>query len=215
MSTIISELLEYIHKYYSIGIPGLLNYQGQSALESILEKKINSLDSEEQTPWFALIKSLREVFEGYELQDCGFLQFPNYVCYIVMDNQRSENVNMKTRLVCALSLLCDYYTIFFEDIYTMERYELVYPSEAPGLAVVSFEGHPAFKTHSKEITELKSLIATKFPGYSYLHHKPLFKTPIAAGIPHGEGPSEVPVSYSIYRYLFNSYSYFVPFEVLD
>lgn len=215
MTTNISELLGYIHKYYSIGIPGLYNYPGQSALRSILEKKINSLDCEEQTPWFALIESLREIFEGYDLQDCGFLQFPNYLCCIVMDDQRSENVNMKTRLVFALSLLCDYYTIFFEDIYTTTSYQVPDLTHAPRLAVVSFETHPGFKTYSKQITELKSLTSRMFSSHSYLHHKPLFKIPIAAGIPHGEGPSEVPVSYSIYRYLFNSYPYFEPLEVLD
>lgn len=215
MTTIIPELLEYIHKYYSIGIPGLYNYPGQSALRSILENKINSLDSQEQTPWSALVTSLRELFQGDELQDLDYLQFPNYLCYIHVGSQEAGNVIVKTKLVLALSLLCDYYTIFFEDIYTTTSYQVPDPTHAPGLAVVSFESHPGFKTHSKEITELKSLIATKFPGYSYLHHKPLFKTPIAAGIPHGEGPSEVPVSYSIYRYLFNSYPYFVPLEVLD
>lgn len=204
---ILSFLLKGAHAHYAIGSPGLdIDYPGHQKLKTILENKINALINKDQTPWSDLVNAIAPDFSENQIYDLAPRQFPSYLLEIVLSSRTIDGIELVSKLVLNVSLLCDCYTIFIEDRYLFKKYlhsKLVATYVVPRYAVVSHMDHDAYEQYADQINVLKRGVSTFFPHHRFVEHYILFNHTIQGGVPYAipvESPNQI---YPIYSYLFD------------
>ncbi len=197
------QLLEKIHFYYPIGMASMeTSYRGYDFYKELLEKKINGLINNTDTPWTSFIKLLDE-YEGLNILDCGFQQFPSYTVKLEMKKTTGEAFDYQRSLVVNISLLTEHFTLFFEDHY-------LYKNFTDGFRNPTFK--IAFSKSTIEESQLADLIkrvcedlAKLFPAHKFIYHKTLFLYKIKDGHLYtiGETPSDT--NLFLYHYLFDGF----------
>lgn len=117
-----NKLLEIIHSYYPIGSEQLEhNYSGYPRYKKILTNKINDIIEAKETKWVSFVNSMKPVYEA-DFFDMNYHQFPSHIARVNIINESNSKFDFQQTLVINISLLCNYYTVFFEDLFIFKNY---------------------------------------------------------------------------------------------
>lgn len=198
---IISDLLQYIHKYYPIGMPHLYDRPRDLERDRIVATKISEIIDGVKTPWTSLTMDLIE--NGLNISNMSHRQFPSYYLKIEKRPQRAiEHISYSRNLILIVSLLCPYYTAFYEDEYRFNniRTEII-------------DGGPTFRIFFRELlpelsfddpgsfTILKNLTEKHFQKHTFISHGILFGHHITGGVVELEALAGVG-PFPVFSYLF-------------
>lgn len=199
----ISSLIKAIHQFYPIGTPNLgFEYPGYSDYKLILTDKIMSITENKKTQWTGFIKSLEKEYNPSTIIDMNYLQFPCHLARIELKKESNDEYDFEQSIVINISLLCKYYTIFFEEGYKFKNYtnQIIKPSVSM-LFSNKMNGEDYFQ---KKMLTLKEKLEPFFSDYQNISHRPLFQYKIIGGFPYSEGESEQE-TYYLYHFLFDSF----------
>jgi hypothetical protein len=210
---IIYNLLEKIHEFYPVGMKSLIGYPGENRINEIIEKKINSMITGEQTMISTLLESIKLSAGDYEIMDYSSGQFPSYSIGVFYEEDNSGDLNRRTLLMFTISLLCNYYTYYIHDYFrvsgqtAISQRRKVYPIDS-----VSLENHLSFVYMKPIIERISTDIQRVFPDYRYVNHFQLFNNYITGAVPFGKTVEDSTTSsHSIYHFLFDSFFSEKPF----
>lgn len=182
------KLIEMISGYYPT--TGMENNQ----IKEIVSNKINHLDGPSS------FKSLCKDLESIEdVEDVSYLQFPNLKLYLQHIEDISTYRVYKNFAVC-ISLLCPYYTFFYEYDFRIKSKTGFLPISKIGFLD---DDKLAIVRRQIDIQNVDSLIKSRFPHHSYVNHYLLLANSVDFGPTFGE-PIKGNGRNSIFRYLFDS-----------
>jgi len=200
----IQDLLKAIHSFYPVGINNIMaKYEGLAAFRTILSNKINSVMEGESTSWSNLVYELGKIFSDRPIMDQSYNQFPSYLLSITFFEKDDGEIKLERRLLVNVSLLCSYYTIFFETrINVKSNNGGLLPGFAPGVFSLYSTNDPA----QNRIDAIKMLVEAHFKGYQFAYHKTLFDYCIeGCGTYSNWQEYEAGQKYPVYSYLFDSH----------
>lgn len=211
---VIIELLKNTQKYYPIGMPFLYEeYDGYKMFKEKLEKKVNQILAKENTSWVRLVENVRQKFSLKPIFDYSYLQFPSYIMNLELKKNDSKEIEYTKSLVLNISLLVNYYTLFFEDIVKVKK----------GIDEKGLQNSPYFrivyfnKCIDKDCFEIayiiKKISEEVFEEYKFIQHDLLLNNKVQGGNIYGDMRNEEFKEYSLYEYLFSNDSY--PNIILD
>jgi hypothetical protein len=216
MSEIFWELLDRIQVFY----PSLKDADVESKISkrnAFTEEKINNLIAKVNSPWTPLELEVKNHWQN--VMNMDFMQFPNYFLYINLDNiyQAPHIVKRERRLVLCVSLLCRYYTVFYEEDYIFTQMVVSMggsEEKMPPIYRIYFQDlirdpSGSLKTDFKK---LQSICEKHFPDHTFVDHRWImtYKVP---DMLTDTGDPELPER-SIYSYLFDNLTTFVPFVLI-
>lgn len=195
-SNIQRKLLQVIHENYPVGSPWIKNWN--DTLQKVVEDKIDD-KSESVISWNTLINKLRD--KGLSIQNLSHLQFPNLML-IVGHSETFQNVTIYKNLAVCLSLLCPFYTYYYEYKHKVRIGEGLLPFN-------NFVFHSQKNFESLKIfvplKDIESTLNYHFPGHSFISHYSLMMNKISSGFPYGVSSiNNDNLEYSFYQFLFNS-----------
>lgn len=187
--TIYKKLLAAIQKYYPIDDLGKNNYR---EAEDLVLLKIEQIDF--VTEWSKVVDELEKDFD---VMNMDFLQFPNLKLYLE-EIQIISHYKVRSNFTLCLSLLCPFYTYFFEYDIQVKTNTGFYP-----LTKIGFLTEEKFRMIKRDIplNKIQSIVKSQFPDYNYVDHYPLMTNMIKSGMPYGAGSEES--EYSLYQFLFD------------
>ena len=203
-NSIWEELNNVVDKYYvrsavSAGIQRIVSEDRNL----IMNEKLKSLVQHVQNDWAATIEDIKENF-NFNILDVAYMPFPAYKVQIeVEDHKLKDGVTKKRYLIATVSLLCNYYTVYFLDRYSITDIDNS-PDSLPVNFSVSFSKvvNPYFKEAAELFSTLSKIVEKHFPNYHFLPHGMLM-TQIVDGkcelptVP-GDGP------HPVFLYLFDA-----------
>lgn len=201
----ISNLLESVHKFYPVGMKALEGYPGEKVIKDIVERKVNALINEEQTPWSALLSSTLPLTMNFEVLDFSANQFPSYVGSVIFENINEADFNRRTSLVFSISLLTDHYTYFIHDHYRINsQTEFKGRRKVYQINSAALTSHLSFEKIKSLIGDIEKKISEFFPGYRYINHEQLFNSEVTGAVPYGHLKDyTTPYQFKIYHFLFD------------
>lgn len=209
------ELLKAVQKFYSIGLPyDNYRYGGYEKLRRILEDKIIGLKNFKVTPWTHLMRDVEYEIEQAQILDLAGEQFPNFISRIELGNEEFRGLVQSKALYINISLLIDYYTVFYESTTRFKLYSDEGRFSNPRKVILYGEGN-ARKEELELLHRLKEIAQVHFPEYRFIAHHDLFHQKITGGLPHGEDAEAMKSQYSFYRFLFGFTSFEDVTEVVD
>ncbi len=139
---------------------------------TIVAGKINAIIAKEPTVWSQLIAAVENTY-AFPVKDISYLQTPNYKLEIILNKwQYAEHISCTRSLTLLVSLLCPYYTLYFEDNYTISNVKRDSSSRDVPLKVVFSQIMPdLFENAGGYIYDLKNIVGKYFPQYICLFHK--------------------------------------------
>jgi len=175
-----SALIKAVHQFYPVGfnMPNI-QYEGFSQLQEILTIKNNNV-SQNTIPenLKKLEERLRSHFGLLPIYIEYYKQFPSYSIVIELFNRQHEGVQHIQRLAIKVSLLINYYTIYYEDY--IKYNGLMYELGPVNTTVASFQLQNE-KTELKNINAVEHYLQECFPEYFYVKHDLLFNLKIHHG----------------------------------
>lgn len=172
---ILFELLETIHKYYPVGMPQMFSvYPGYKAMQRITEEKISLVQKNKDYEWTSLVKELEAQFSRYKILNLSYFQFPSYSVKIEIESRDIGDCAMVSYVVLNMSLLCNYYTVFGEDIYKLENYKSNNSSGEPIIFRTVYNKQTDKKLVLESIELIKTAFENRFKHYKFAEHNILF-----------------------------------------
>lgn len=207
----IAKLLERIHYYYPIGYK-LINkdYVGYIQYQEILSKKINDIIANKQTNWTSFIELMKNNWEEKVL-DMNYYQFPSHIVKLKLKHEICESVERQLSVIANVSLLCNYYTVFFEDHYIFNSHskKIVKPYHT-----ILFKNDCDVDS-LKTFNEMQENIQFFFPTHEFIHHQSLFNYKINGGEPYTESDEFNSKSFCIYNFLFDGFFKIESTDILE
>lgn len=195
----VNELTAIVNRFY----PENPELPGSLERNEIITLKLQELTSGVNNQWTKLVKSIEEA-QKLPVRNWAFLQFPNYKLTVEFgETTYPDHITSTRALVLIISLLGPYYTVYFEDIYTISNVISDTNRRPAQFKIVFTEVTPElFPTASEYLATLKKMTTDYFPDYQYLHHKFLMRRKV-------EGlyqlPSEIDNGpHTFFKYLFNN-----------
>ena len=211
--SIVFELLEHIHKYYPIGLPQIAHeHKGYADIKNRIAVKVNEIIENKKTRWTTLIEDIKKAYPYLQVSDFGHLQFPNYLVSIEVEKNETKQITYTKSLVLCISLLVDYYTVYFEDLVRIKDKEEGYDHAGSlNYDVVYFNSCKERDCFEKGYL-LKKLAGQAFSTKKFVDHKILYDYKILGGAKYGDEYNSLNES-TIFQFLFNNDE--LPSEILD
>ncbi|QJB38771.1 hypothetical protein HF324_13210 [Chitinophaga oryzae] len=210
------ELLHYVHKYYPIGMPSVYNHPRiKLERDLIVEKKISDIINDVRTPWMELINDLKR--KELEIFDMAYTQFPSFMLKIKIQEIGNpfENISFSRHLILIVSLLCPFYTIFFENEYTVNNVKTEVRQIGPKFRIFYQKLLPEFSFGQEELFSfIQQTTNSHFGSHTFLHHRIPFSHIISENELQLEG-ALVPGPYPIFSYLFDDSINYKNLEILS
>jgi hypothetical protein len=111
--TIPQDLLECLYHFFPVGLPNLPNYAGVNEIRKIVNKKIDEDCNNERSDINELFSDLMLQIPGLKWENISYRQYPNYIINSLLKDELANGINHTCNLQITISLLCNYYTIFF------------------------------------------------------------------------------------------------------
>lgn len=218
----IIRLLQDIHLYYPVGIPHLQeDYPGFQKINGIVESKINSLQKKGVIkPWNTLIRELEQSIEFSYLEDQAYYQFPNLICQFDLGNSMCQEVKMGTKLVLALSLLTEHYTIFYQyELFARKFFKETETNlreweidRACPKKFVLYGEENCMDKEKDNLELIKNSMSSFYPSYHFVPHWMLLNYEVKGVIPFGGDREVAEEAYPIFDLLFHHGNYFSLFS---
>lgn len=205
MNQIIIDLLKKAHYYYPIGMPHIFNeYNGYYKLKEILKAKIDNISAQKNTKWSILVEDVKKHFPTYKVFDYGYLQFPNYILVIELCIHENNRIVITKSIILNISLLVNYYTIFFEDLIKLKGDA----DNSNGIKDTHFQMIYFNSCIEEECLEnanqLKKIVAQFFNEHSFLEHRQLFENKVLGSKSYGNEFSSTNEASCLYELLFSN-----------
>ncbi|SIN77700.1 hypothetical protein [Chitinophaga niabensis] len=205
---IIQELLDRVHFFYSTIQERDFEVKAGKR-NAITATKINSLIGKVDSPLRPLELEAKQHWKN--VMSCDYMQFPNYYLGINLDNidQAPHIVERQRRLVLCVSLLCRYYTLFYEEDYMFTQM-LTYEDMTPPIYRIYFQdlaNDPSGRL-KEDFKKLQSICEKHFPDYTFVDHRWIMTIKVP-DMQTDTGELQVPER-SIYSYLFDNVTMKVP-----
>jgi hypothetical protein len=209
----INRLSKIIYNYYPIGFPYLnLSYVGFREYENILKGRISALQNNEDSPWKKLLSVFQEKYGGKAIEQYS-IQFPSYSIQIELHSEASNNFTFSRKIVVIASLLCKYYTVFFEDFYNFNHNE-TYKGVPPFYRIL-FSKEKGLNNATEVFTKTVALVKNNISEYDYISHKLLFDYKVFGGYPYTENQESALPSYPIFSFLFDGFFQLDNLEIIE
>lgn len=203
---ITNTLLTKIHNYYPIGRPEMYQqYAGFQELKNIMTQKIAEMENNE-SKWNQFIKTVRNKFPLCRVEDL-YYPFPSFCLNIHIGEKTFETIKTQTSVQVVVSLLADYYTIYFGEHSTYTAYL----QSNPMFGILAFDSYSMNSQDKDLIDHIQEAMPLFFPNHKYLSHFFLMKNGIIGGNPLSDIDNfsiQREVSYFEYLFNFNSYGNF-------
>ncbi|WP_293305060.1 hypothetical protein [Pedobacter sp. UBA5917] len=210
------DLVKAVYQYYPIGT-GDVNeaFPGYGRLTAIVKDKIEKLISNTLSEACSKLNSdILNSFRNLTVLNSYHHQFPNYAMDIRFPKIEYPEVDLNYKLSLRISLLTNYYTIFFEEVILHKNLKVGSNQSLPmSLTVSSSIAH--ITDAENMVQKLKTIVETNFPDYKFVNHQLLFSRKIQGGYPHGADGNPFNKEYSLYDFLFdNEYEVFGDLNVV-
>jgi hypothetical protein len=213
---ILNDLIEAIHKYYPItqGVPNE-EYEGYRILQKIIDTKIDGFTSGKlPDDCYALITQIAECFNNCPVNVHWYTNFPSYSISVELANETMDHIKRTSSLNVKISLLTNYYTIFFEEMNVFNGFKERHDKNKPVLFRILSSKNLNVDTEKTFIAKVQNIITPLFPGYKYVNHDFLFKKKLPKGIPIGF-LDPIPNYYPIYAFLFDNWANLLTTVIID
>ena len=207
----IYDLVKAVHKYYPIGLNEPNDfYAGYQQLKGILAEKINKLMANSlPAECLRLEEDTQSLFKNYPVLNSYHRQFPNYALDIKLPDKKYPEIQLSYHLKIRISLLTNYYTLFFEEVALHKNIMRSLISLNPMVSYAVSSTLVGIDGSQKMIENMKNVIQTHFPNHQFVNHNLLMLRKMHGGYPHGTDPNPYNNENSFYNFLFdNEYSTF-------
>lgn len=198
-----NELLQNVYKHYPIGAYRYREtYPGYKEMKEMVERKINADANDPKASCNLFYLDLKTTYPDVEVMNFNHYMFPNYVSIFELGADKTDEKKNLSWLYVCVSLLCDYYTMFVVNTYTIYDYSKKFLSFAI-FDVVSFQRK--FSPYPyPNIDSIKAIVEGFFPGKAFVSHKHLQSQTVIGGIPFGLEQNErfLQKNYTFLDYLF-------------
>jgi len=180
----IYDLLYHIQANYPIGIPELYDQPRlYSNRDKIVQQKFSLDQSQQITPWKELLTASTAGIG--EVKDFGHRQFPGYMLKkeVFETTLEFNHIHFSREIILCVSLLCPYYTAFYNDEYTFNDVKSAHRLSVPTFRIVSQQ--VVTSEYNQEVSKLQSLldlVPKYFPGYQFVQHSIVFKNTVTNGV---------------------------------
>ncbi|RZK38720.1 MAG: hypothetical protein EOO90_21355 [Pedobacter sp.] len=191
------------------------SFEGYQKLLAITHVKINQvIDDDLPASFNKLINEVSKEFKDFKVFSEIYKQFPNYALRIELLNKDFEEVSVTYNLKLRLSLLTNFFTVFFEEVILHKNMSYGPTIYFPLTTNVLSSRLEFIENGKSDLNKLKAIVQEIFKEYGYISHISLFNTKILNGIPHGF-LADPEVQYPLYSFLFdNDYSPIQPLIIL-
>ena len=202
---IIKDLIDAIRKYYPIDLSISNNeYSGYKLLENIVNSKIDGLKRGIlPIECYELVKQIESFFKPYTVHVKYYTNFPNYSITIELSNGNNYNIKTISCLNIILSLLTNYYTIFFEEWNWFNGFTKSVDNNNPVLFRIMSSRNLNIDPQKDIFNKSNFIVSQQFPSYKFVSHQLLLNQKLPNGVPFGYYDS-IPYTYPIYAFLFDS-----------
>ena len=117
---ITNNLIRNVYKYYPVGIMELSNsYPGTILMKEEIKAKFTAIKA---TRFLSdeIAISLSNAFPEKQIDNLNYFEFPSFLFEIVWENTKSESLQFTKKLCIYISLLTDYYTVYFKNYYSVK-----------------------------------------------------------------------------------------------
>jgi len=199
-------LVKAVHHYYPVGFAMTnIQYEGFQELQAILLVKHNNVSKNSMPDDIKKLgENLRNHFGHLPVHFEYYKQFPSYSIVIELFHHYHDGVQHILRLVIKVSLLINFYTIYFEDAikYDHLRYEL----GPVNTTVVSFQMQRD-KDHAQDVIAVERFLKECFPDYFFIGHQLLFGLKIKHGQLIEEEFETAGQTKDVFSFLFDNEAY--------
>ena len=176
-------------------------------IKKIIGKKIDALTDTNTfyiKPFDDLFNHLKEGVSNFEIWRQPYFQFPNYIISFQLPSKylNENKVELRQSLVVCISLLVDYYTVFFEEVY----YFLEFGNKKPSSHTIHFYESTSSLKILFDLEFINNSIVKYFPQKKFMSHYFLKNYKIKGYTPYGitEIPDNGSSYYSFYEFLFDT-----------
>jgi hypothetical protein len=216
----IIRLLHAVYRHYPVGYFYLKDkYPGYQEMKEIVAKKMNSECNDPLSISNVFARDLQEQLGKIKVINRNYENFPNYVFDVRISSKHLIKLAHSCYLTVCISLLCDYYTLFFVDEFSWKG-----PKDANNQPAFHPSPHYVYsfntslpKANPQLMANINLVLRTHFPGKTYISHALLMEPPFFSRVaPFGQSvsPQEWDNYYSFYSLLF-SYEYAQHIQILD
>lgn len=148
---------------------------------------------------------LKKRFQNFKVLVNFYRQFPNYSISIQLLNDQSEYSERYLFLTLKISMLTNYFTVFFEEI-TKHTDIIISPGYAINSTIIFLESQK-FPERLQYFEQIKQIVKECFSEYNFVKHYILFSTKVEHGTLYGDSSANEGIKNSLYRYLFDNQDY--------
>jgi len=182
----VNELLAAVYKYYAVGFAANKHYYGYVAMDKIVSHKFGQECNDPQSISNVFGRELKEKWPGLEIINLNHLCFPNYRFVLDLGKTLNNQFEQRTRLEICVSLLCDYYTLYFvDDFYLLDFAHGPRLLAAPPFEIYSFKKRKA-DPYLEMVKEVHEMVETRFPNKKYAWHSLLLSHPLTGIVPYNQ-----------------------------
>jgi hypothetical protein len=200
----INELIGCVHKFYPS------DFQNQPTdiyvnptLDGIVKEKINQIINKKlPKPCYSLMTEVKKLFKDKIVIKGLERQFPSYGMTIMLNETTQNNIRSQTCITLKISLLTNYYTVFFEEFNWFLNFPASKVTNTPTLFQIFSSSNPAIDPTVLYSNSLKKIIEENFPNHEFIDHKLLFNKKIEYGFPYQLISNEK--SFPLFAYLFDN-----------
>ena len=200
MIELLPDILKDLYHFYPVGIGNYKSYPGLLEMREIVSNKMDNECNDPESISNRFNISLQKELPDLKVLNMNYYNFPNYVDSIQINNRLENDIEHSFSLEIFISLLTDYYTLFFADNYWVNKGS----ERATVFSVYSFQKSLTRidKTVYESTTRQVNLF---FPKKKYIPHIFLFNTRINGSVPFGEEWSPIiqENNYSLFQLLFH------------
>lgn len=190
-----NDLLKYVHSSYPVGMPSITNWS--PAVKAIVSEKIDGR-SFSANKWKSVVTKLRG--EGMQIEDLSYMQFPS-LSLVIEQVSKNENLSIHKNFVIHLSLLCPFYTCYFEY-----KHKVNIGSGLLPLNSVVFYSSTRFDMLKCSVSRshVLAILENEFPQYEFFDHYTLMLNNVCGCYPYGIDAVSDQADYSLFQLLFGS-----------
>jgi hypothetical protein len=200
----IADLINSVHKFYPS------DFQNQNTekysnpiLDKIVEEKANQIiEGRLPEACYSLMTATQELFKDKTIIKGLERQFPSYGMTIMLNDQTSNNICSQTSITLKISLLTNYYTVFFEEFNWFLNFPKYKATNRPILFRIFSSANPSIDQKNLYFSSLQKIIEEHFPTHKFIEHRLLLNKKIEYGFPYQLITHEK--SFPLFAYLFDN-----------
>jgi hypothetical protein len=211
---LVFEIMKCLDGYYLFGLPNLQRqYKGEAEMSKIVSKKIVNIQAGKGNNWTDLMGTIKEKVAG-ELFDRAYYQFPSYDATIELEKGTKGAIELTTNLNIGISLLGNYYTVYFEDLAKARGFSSD-PSNDPTWILYYSKKAVNGEALTQKLNDVRGYIEQHFIGFTFVPHDLLFTYKIKHTLPFQISWEFLGTEYPIYDFLFQGRFSYEGVKVLE